>query len=90
MVAEHNVVSDDAAFELIRGFARSHNRLLSDTARQTVDGTLSPEQLGLERASNIHAPLPERAFSGVVGFGGKVRVTERPCVRGTVSCSEPR
>ncbi|MGK2956967.1 MAG: GAF and ANTAR domain-containing protein [Acidimicrobiales bacterium] len=45
VVAEHNGVSVDAAFQLIRGFARSHNRLLSDTARQIVDGTLSPEQL---------------------------------------------
>jgi GAF domain-containing protein len=45
VVAEHNDVSVDAAFELIRGFARSHNRLLSDTARQIVDGTLVPEQL---------------------------------------------
>lgn len=45
VVAEHNGVSVDAAFQLIRGFARSQNRLLSDTARQIVDGTLSPEQL---------------------------------------------
>ncbi len=54
VVAERNDVSVDAAFELIRGFARSHNRLLSDTARQIVDGTLVPEQLARPAARVEH------------------------------------
>ena len=33
------------AFERIRGFARAHNRLLSETARQIIDGSLDVETL---------------------------------------------
>jgi GAF domain-containing protein len=45
IVTEHNKVSVDSAFELIRGFARANNRLLSETARSLINGSLSPEQL---------------------------------------------
>jgi GAF domain-containing protein len=45
IVAEHNHVSVDKAFEVIRTFTRDHNRLLSETARQIIDGTLSPADL---------------------------------------------
>jgi GAF domain-containing protein len=45
IVAEHNHVGVDRAFELIRGFTRDHNRLLSETARQIINGSLRPEQL---------------------------------------------
>ena len=45
VVAEHNKVSVDDAFGLIRDFARAHNRLLSETARGLIDGRLSTEQL---------------------------------------------
>jgi GAF domain-containing protein len=41
ILAEHRGISVDEAFALLRGFARSHNMLLSDTARQVVDGTLA-------------------------------------------------
>jgi GAF domain-containing protein len=41
IVAEGAHVSIDAAFALLRGFARSHNRLLSQTAREIIDGTLT-------------------------------------------------
>jgi GAF domain-containing protein len=45
IVAERAHVSVDAAFTLLRGFARSHNRLLSQTAREIIDGTLAAEAL---------------------------------------------
>ena len=45
IVAEHSRVNVDTAFELIRRFTRDHNRLLSDTARQIIDGTISPSEL---------------------------------------------
>ena len=45
VVAEHNQISVDTAFELIRRYTRDHNRLLSETARELIDGTLTPEQL---------------------------------------------
>jgi transcriptional regulator with GAF, ATPase, and Fis domain len=45
IVAEHSKVSVDEAFEQIRAFSRSHNRLLSDTARQLIDGTFSSDEL---------------------------------------------
>jgi transcriptional regulator with GAF, ATPase, and Fis domain len=45
IVAEHNQVNVDRAFELIRRFTRDNNRLLSDTAREIIDGTLSPAEL---------------------------------------------
>ena len=45
IVAERSQVSVDKAFELIRSFTRSHNRRLSDTARQIIDGTLPSEAI---------------------------------------------
>jgi transcriptional regulator with GAF, ATPase, and Fis domain len=45
IVAERSHISVDDAFERIRGFARAHNRLLSETARQIIDGTLQVEEL---------------------------------------------
>ncbi len=45
IVAEHAHISVDKAFELIRTFTRDHNRLLSETARQIIDGTISPAKL---------------------------------------------
>jgi hypothetical protein len=45
IVAEHEGVSVDLAFTRIRTYTRSHNRLLSDTARQIVDGTLLVQDL---------------------------------------------
>ena len=46
IVAEHNHVSVDDAFTLLRGYARSHNRLLGQTANQIINGTLATDALG--------------------------------------------
>jgi GAF domain-containing protein len=40
MVAEHNHISVDDAFTLLRGYARNHNRLLRQTANDIIEGTL--------------------------------------------------
>jgi GAF domain-containing protein len=42
IVAERNQVGVDEAFQQIRQFARNHNRLLSETARQIIAGSLTP------------------------------------------------
>ncbi len=51
IVAEHAHVSIDAAFTLLRGFARSHNRLLRETAHAIIDGTLASDALTLPAES---------------------------------------
>lgn len=45
IVAEHLKIDVDGAFDLVRRFTRSHNRLLSETARQIVEGTITPADL---------------------------------------------
>jgi GAF domain-containing protein len=45
IVAEHNQIDVDRAFDLIRRFTRDHNRLLSETARQIIAGSLTPSEL---------------------------------------------
>jgi GAF domain-containing protein len=45
IVAERNHITVDDAFDQIRRFARAHNRLLSETARQIIDGSLQVEEL---------------------------------------------
>jgi GAF domain-containing protein len=45
IVAEHQRVSVDEAFELLRHFARDHNRLLAETCRQVITGSLRPEAM---------------------------------------------
>jgi GAF domain-containing protein len=45
IIAEHNSIDVDEAFGLLRTFTRQHNRLLADTCRQVIDGTLQPEAL---------------------------------------------
>ncbi len=45
MVAEHNHVSIDDAFTLLRGYARKNNRLLRQTADAIIDGTLTADAL---------------------------------------------
>jgi transcriptional regulator with GAF, ATPase, and Fis domain len=56
IVAERNQITVDQAFELIRRFTRDHNRLLSDTARQVIDGTIAPEQLSRTTARAARPP----------------------------------
>jgi GAF domain-containing protein len=48
IVAEHNHVSVDTAFEVIRRYTRNQNQLLSETARRIIDGTLAPRSLAPE------------------------------------------
>ena len=50
IVAERNHISVDESFEQIRGFARAHNRLLSESARQVIDGSLPVEELTASKA----------------------------------------
>jgi GAF domain-containing protein len=45
IVAERNQVGVDEAFQQIRHFARSHNRLLSETARQIIANAILPATL---------------------------------------------
>lgn len=45
VVSERTKIGVDEAFERIRAFARGHNRLLSETARQIIDGSLPTEEL---------------------------------------------
>lgn len=45
IVSEQGHVDVDEAFERIRGFSRSNNRLLSETARQIVEGSLAAKEL---------------------------------------------
>lgn len=45
IIAERAHVSVDAAFTLLRGYARSHNRLLSQTAGDVINGTLDSDTL---------------------------------------------
>ena len=45
IVAEHQKIDVDQAFDLIRRFTRSRNRLLSETARQIVGGAITPADL---------------------------------------------
>jgi GAF domain-containing protein len=46
IVSERSHESVDEAFDQIRSFARAHNRLLSETARQIIDGSLDAQELG--------------------------------------------
>jgi transcriptional regulator with GAF, ATPase, and Fis domain len=59
IVAEHNQIDVDAAFDLLRSFTRGHNRLLADTCRQVIDGTLRPE--ALVRMTTPDQPPPAKS-----------------------------
>ena len=45
IVAERNRVAIDAAFTMLRTYARTHNRLLSQVAHDVIDGTLATDAL---------------------------------------------
>ena len=51
MLAERCNVDVDEAFSLLRHYARSHNRRLSDVAREVLDGTLPTKALTATRSS---------------------------------------
>jgi GAF domain-containing protein len=55
IVAERSGITVDDAFTRIRTFARAHNRLLSQTAREVIDGTLRPDDLD-DRNTRRSAP----------------------------------
>ena len=44
-IASSLEIDVDAAFDLMRAYARSHNLRLGDIARQVLDGTLAPATL---------------------------------------------
>jgi GAF domain-containing protein len=52
ILAEHHNTNVDEAFDRLRAYARNNNKLLSDTARQVVDGSLAPEAIGRSAASS--------------------------------------
>jgi GAF domain-containing protein len=56
MVAEHDHVSVDDAFKLLRGYARAHNRLLRQTAVDIVEGSLRPDELIATPSPSSSAP----------------------------------
>ena len=45
IVAERNQVDIDTAFELLRGYSRTHNHLLRLTAQEIIEGALSTDLL---------------------------------------------
>jgi GAF domain-containing protein len=45
IIAERNHVTADAAFTMLRSYARTHNRLLSQAAKGIIDGTLRSDEL---------------------------------------------
>ena len=56
IVAERTHVRIDTAFELLRGYARTHNHLLRQTAQAIIDGTLSTDALTGPRPSKSASP----------------------------------
>jgi len=59
IVAEHNHMNVDDAFDLLRAFTRKHNRLLADTCRQIIDGSLQPEAL-VSASQSARPPYSDR------------------------------
>lgn len=47
ILAERHGIDPDVAFEVVRRYARSHNRSLRDVARDVVEGRLSADELPL-------------------------------------------
>jgi hypothetical protein len=56
IVAERTHVGIDTAFELLRGYARTHNHLLRQTAQEIIDGILSTDALTGPRPSKSASP----------------------------------
>jgi GAF domain-containing protein len=54
IVAERNSVPIDEAFELLRGYARTHNQMLRRTAQEVIEGTLASDAL----AEKAHKSRP--------------------------------
>ena len=56
ILAERLRISTDDAFEVLRGAARSRNRLLSDLAREVADGSADPAQLADPPVAELSEP----------------------------------
>ena len=56
MLAERSGLSMDHAFQLIRGYARSNNRRLSDIAAQIIDGSIHNELITTARRTRPSPP----------------------------------
>jgi GAF domain-containing protein len=54
IVGEHNHVSIDDAFKLLRNYSRNHNNLLSKTANDIITGNLNAEALTQPARSKPH------------------------------------
>ena len=62
IVAERTQVSIDAAFTLLRGYARGHNRLFRQTAHDVINGTLTTDELNaVARPPLVAASLVSRS-----------------------------
>jgi hypothetical protein len=79
VVAEAARVDMDQAFALLRGYARHHNLLLSEVARQVIDRELAADALVIQ-------PVAEQAATaGLTGpashrpLGALGLVSHRPC-----------
>jgi transcriptional regulator with GAF, ATPase, and Fis domain len=56
MLAQRVGLSMDQAFQLMRGYARSNNRRLSDVAARIIDGSLGNDLLGKDRRARPGTP----------------------------------
>jgi transcriptional regulator with GAF, ATPase, and Fis domain len=56
MLAQRAGLTLDQAFQLMRGYARSNNRRLSDVAAHIIDGTLGNNLLGPDRRTRPDKP----------------------------------
>jgi len=73
IVAEQQRLDVDRAFELIRTFARNHNRLLSDTARDVIAGRLASTALApdeRQEATSLPQSGPGATRRGANQAGG--------------------
>ncbi len=56
MVAERTGLAMEESFNQLRRYARHHNLLLSDLARQVIDGTVAPNALATKRPRPARRP----------------------------------
>ncbi len=71
IVAEHNHISVDLAFDLIRRYTRDQNQLLSETARKIIEGTLRPEQLPRGSPHLLNCRQPGSGLASVLEEGSE-------------------
>jgi hypothetical protein len=86
VVAARLGLTVDAAFEMLRSYARGSNRKLNEVSRAVLDGTLATHELwpaGRRRPTNTSNPLPEtrtptaEALIGTNPRGEERRVGDR-------------